>query len=66
MAFYDIWQMTYNVINYGNMGIKGSVSIRQNDLRNLESFLRNKTFRKIQKTKMPIIPLYFGANSIVK
>ena len=24
MAFYDIWQMTLNVMNYGNMGIKNA------------------------------------------
>ena len=63
MAFYDICQMTSNVINYAYMGIKRSVLIRQNDLRDLESFYRNKMLEKIQKTKMPIFPLYFGVKS---
>ena len=36
MEFYDICQMTLNVINYGNMGIKRSVLIRQNYLRGLK------------------------------
>ena len=53
-------------MNYGNMGIKRSVSIRQNDLTDLESFRKNKIFENLQKTKMQIFPLYFGAKSFVK
>ena len=53
-------------MNYGNMGIKRSVSIRQNDLTDLESFCKNKIFENLQKTKMQIFPLYFGANPFVK
>ena len=53
-------------MNYGNMGIKRSVSIRQNDLADLQSFHKNKIFENLQKTKMKIFPLYFGANPFVK
>ena len=41
-------------MNYGNMGIKRSVSIRQNDLTDLELFRKNKIFANLQKTKMQI------------
>ena len=50
-------------MNYGNMGIKRSVLIRQNDLRDLKSFHRNKIIVNLQKTKMQIFPLYFGEKS---
>ena len=53
-------------MNYGNMGIKRSVLIRQNDLTDLESFHKNKIFENLQKTKMQIFPLYFGEKSFVK
>ena len=53
-------------MNYDNMGIKRSVPIRQNDLRDFKSFNRNKIIKNIQKTKMPLFPLYFWAKSFVK
>jgi len=49
-------------MKYGNMGIKRSVSIRQGDLEDLESFHRNRIFKKFKKTKI----LNFGAKSFVK
>ena len=47
-------------------GYQKSVMIRQNDLSDKESVKRNKIIKKSKKTKFPIFPLYFWANSIVK
>ena len=66
MAFFDKCHMAYNVMDYGNMGIERSVLIRQNDIRDLKSFHRNKIIVNFQKTKMKIFPLYFGERSFVK
>ena len=51
MAFFDKCHMAYNVMDYGNMGIKGSVSIRQNNSRVFELFHRSKIFKNLQKLK---------------
>ena len=53
-------------MKYGNMGIKRSVLIRQNELRGLEWFHRNKILEKFQKTKISTFSLYFGEKSFVK
>ena len=53
-------------MKYGNMGIKRSVLIRKSDLKDLESFDRNKISEKFQKTKILTFSLYFGAKSFVK
>ena len=66
MTFYDIWHMTQDVINYVNMGIKRTVLIQRSDPCGLESFVGNKIWRILQKTKIPDFPLYFLANSLVK
>ena len=48
------------------MGIKITVLIRQSDLKDLESFDRNKISEKFQITKILTFSLYFGAKSFVK
>ena len=48
------------------MGIKRTVLIRQSDLSGLKTFDRNKICQKMQKTKIPIFPLYFLAKSLAK
>ena len=53
-------------MNYANMGIERNILIRQNYQRNLESFNRNNTSEKIQKTKMQIFPFIFWAERICK
>ena len=58
--------MTKNVMKYGNMGIKRTVSTRQVSPGLLASINKSKNFQKIQKTKISIFPLYFSANSFEK
>ena len=65
MTFYDIYHMTWDVIKYGNMGIKRSVLIRQSDLSCRKALDKNKIWSKIQKTKNKIFPLYFWPKCFV-
>ena len=55
---YELWQYGYQK--------KRSISIRQNDLTDLESFRKNTIFENLQKTNMQIFHLYFGADTFVK
>ena len=59
MPFYDMCHMTYDVINYGNMGIKRTVMIRQIVLSGLKPSFGNKIKGKMQKTEIPTFSLYF-------
>ena len=59
MTINDRCHMTLNVIKYGNMGIKRTVSIRQIDFRSSEPLESNKMKQKMRKTEMSIFPLYF-------
>ena len=67
-SFHDIlWHMAYDIEchSYVNMGIKRTVLIRQIDLGGLKTSDRNKINQKIEKTKIPIFPLYFCWHSFV-
>ena len=46
----------HSSLNYGNMGIKRSVLIRQRDLRGLKSLSKNKFQIKPRKTEITIFP----------
>ena len=62
---YDICHKAKNVMKYVNMGIKRTVSIRQNKL-GLSNHSPEKNWEKIQKTKKENFSLYLLSNSFVK
>ena len=66
MAFYDMCHKQKFVKNYVNMGIKRTVLIRQISPGLLTFLNRNIFFRKMEKTKITIFPLYFSPNSFEK
>ena len=57
MAFFDKCHMAYNALDYGNMGIKRSVLIRQSDLRGFDHFPRTNFRKKAKKQKLQYFPL---------
>ena len=59
MAFYDKCHMTYNVIKYGNMGIKRTVSIRLIDYKKEKVFTGTKLNKKCKKRKLKFLPCIF-------
>ena len=57
MAFFDKCHMAYNVMDYGKMGIKRSVLIRQSDLRSLDHSPRTNFRKKAKKRELQYFPL---------
>ena len=55
-----------NVTNYGNMGIKGTGSIRQIDLGPSKSKNKNKICQKMQKTEITVFPFVFSVKLLCK